>query len=109
MNKDKLAHMLKELQGNETQRWLARQMKVSPYSLNGWVNASIEPNLESLQKIADYTGESLDALLNRLGVATNQTTSNFPTNADGLIAYINDHLSRAERLKLLRLIVLQDC
>lgn len=109
LDRKKLSELLLQLQGEESQRWLAARLAVSPYSLNGWIRGGITPNTENLEKIAEYTGESLDALLARLGCERRTTPADFPTTAEGLIAHLNQYLSRQERLRLLRLLVTQDC
>lgn len=55
---------LRELRGNRTQTKMAELLGVKPNNYNGWENGK-EPNIETLIKIADYHGVTLDYLTGR--------------------------------------------
>ena len=59
-----LKDRLRELRGNRTQTKIAELLGVKPNNYNGWENGK-EPNIETLIKIADYHGVTLDYLTGR--------------------------------------------
>lgn len=59
-----LKDRLRELRGNRTQTKMAELLGVKPNNYNGWENGK-EPNIETLIKIADYHGVTLDYLTGR--------------------------------------------
>lgn len=53
---------LKELRGTKTQEELAKLLNLSQKTYSNYENGNSEPNIETLCKIADFYGVSLDYL-----------------------------------------------
>lgn len=60
-----LKDRLRELRGKRTQTKMAELLGVKPNNYNGWENGK-EPNVETLIRIADYHGVTLDYLMGRV-------------------------------------------
>mgnify|MGYP002520852239 CR=1 FL=1 len=56
---------LRELRGERTQKEMAALLGVKPNNYNGWENGK-EPNVETMIKIADFHGVTLDYLTGRV-------------------------------------------
>jgi len=63
---ERLASFLAELQGEGSQSMLARRLKVSRSSVNGWLSGTGWPDSENLKKLASLKGWSVDDLQNYL-------------------------------------------
>ncbi len=44
---------------------LAKKLGISQSTISNWLNGKKEPSIESLWKIADYFGESVDYIIGR--------------------------------------------
>lgn len=50
---------------NKTQKEIAKELGLSPQTLNNYVNGKTEPSIETLCKLADYYHVTLDYLVGR--------------------------------------------
>lgn len=57
---DNLSRLMKSFKINQKQ--LAQELSIHPMSLCKWINGAAYPTTESLNKVADYFGVSIDAL-----------------------------------------------
>ena len=111
IDKDKLSHLLVQLQGDESQRVLARGIGVSPYTINGWIRGNIIPNQENLIKIAKFINKPLDHLLSIIGDEDYEVESgNSEINlelmtAEALAKYIKNYVVKKEQKKLLKILM----
>ena len=62
-----IAQRIKDLMKNEklTQMQLAAAIKVGQSSISDWLNATSEPSVENLWKLADFFDVSVDYLIGR--------------------------------------------
>ncbi|MDD4420714.1 MAG: helix-turn-helix transcriptional regulator [Bacteroidales bacterium] len=51
-----------------TSKWLCEQLDVNPSTVSKWCTNSSQPDLETLMKISDLLGVSVDNLLNKNNV-----------------------------------------
>lgn len=51
-----------------TSKWLCEQLGVNPSTVSKWCTNSSQPDLETLMKISDLLGVSVDNLLNKNNV-----------------------------------------
>lgn len=99
-DKKRLRQLLLNLQGGNTQRWLADQLGVTPFSLNSWINMIAFPNRESLQIIANYMGISLEQLLEEI-TGEKRVLS---LTADGIYLSLKQ-MDKEEKIKLIKLLL----
>ena len=95
-----LSNLLLKIKGNKSELQFCKELGVTQYTLNRWINRVHFPNIASLRKIANYMGITLDELYKYLDqeekVSRNTALSVYP--------YIKD-LPKEELVKLLKLMV----
>ncbi len=102
--------MLKNLkklreESNITQKQLADIIGVSQQSINKYENHNIEPDIETLIRIADYFDTTVDYLIGRKDCEENTFSSNaLPNNEKKLLASYHS-LTNAQKQALLQLVV----
>ena len=102
--RQKLAAILKELQGNLSQRQFAKILQISSFAMRSWIECESVPTRENLEKIAKYMGITLDQLLAKLrDQETVASTPNY-AKAEQLLPLV-DQLPKAEIFKLTRYLV----
>lgn len=84
-----LGQRLKKLRGKRTQEEVAKHIGISRARYAHYENERSEPDIETLQKLADYFNVSIDFLLGR-------TNEPFPTGHRGIYANIlNDYIQKS--------------
>ena len=107
-SQQRLSSLIKQLRGERSQRSFAKTLGVSYAAIRSWEEGESTPGLNSLEKIAQYTNQSLEQLLNYLkntGEDKSQV-SPFPSFflAEELIPEVKK-LSRAEKSKLAQFLI----
>ncbi|WPF87323.1 helix-turn-helix transcriptional regulator [Cyanobacterium aponinum AL20118] len=106
INKEKLKKLITELQGEGTQKSLAKKLNVAPYTISSWINKVSSPSREKLDLIADYMGVSLDILMSKITDNSNiYSNKNIPTTPQGFSSLLDYHLSKEQQLELAKLIL----
>lgn len=98
----KLSEILKSAQGKRTVRKFASDIGLSHVTLLTWLDCSVFPKQENLEKIAQICGKSLDELL--LEIRGDQITDTESSKAEDLLPLTNK-LSDAEAFKLANLLL----
>lgn len=63
---ERLAVLIKKLRGDKSQRQFAKVLGVSYAAVRSWEESESMPGLKSLEKIADYSNQTLEELLEYL-------------------------------------------
>lgn len=63
---ERLAVLIKRLRGDKSQRQFAKVLGVSYAAVRSWEESESMPGLKSLEKIADYSNQTLEELLEYL-------------------------------------------
>lgn len=95
--KMRLSEILKQLQGDRAVRKFAKDLGVSHVTLMSWLEREGFPSRESLEKIANYRGQTLDDLLADL--RGDRVTDIAPRRAEDLLPLANN-LSTSEAMRL---------
>lgn len=94
--------ILLSIKKNNTQKWLAKELKVSPFAVSSWLNDGTFPTYENLQFIANYLNISFDQLMAKIkGEKLNQ---DFPEKAEMIFEYIKD-IPKKEKIQLIKLLL----
>lgn len=100
-SKERLAQLLQEMKGNRSERAFARDLKVHPGTLGGWLRCETFPDQANLEQLARLRQMSLDAFLSFL---RGDAVLTDPKTAEDLFALTN-HLSDQEAFRLARLLL----
>ncbi len=105
---ERLSRLVKKLRGDKSQRQFSKILGVSYAAIRSWEEGESMPGLNSLEKIAQYSNQSLEQLLNYLkntGEDKSQVSS-LPSFslAEELIPAVKK-LSRSEKSKLAQFLI----
>ena len=65
-SQQRLSRLIKQLRGDQSQRSFAKTLGVSYAAVRSWEEAETMPAIKSLQKIATYSRQSVESLLQYL-------------------------------------------
>lgn len=105
---ERLSNLIKELRGERSQRNFAKSLGVSYASVRTWEEGESMPSVKNLKKIAKYSNQSVEELLNHLsGEGENKSSINKVPSlkiAEEVIPYIKD-LPKKESAKLAKFLI----
>ena len=99
---DRLSQLIIKLRGTRSQRNFAKTLNVSYATIRSWEEGESLPGLPSLQKLADYTDQTIEELLDYLkgGEDKSKVNNSFePVVAEDLLPQIKS-LSAKEKSRL---------
>ena len=105
---ERLSKLIKRLRAGRSHREFARKLRVSYNAVRSWELCESMPGIESLEKIADYSGQSIEEILAYLkGDEVNELKyQNHEIEAlDDLIPRIKD-LPKKDLIQLAKLIIM---
>ncbi len=105
---ERLSSLIKKLRGDRSQRQFAKLLGVSYAAIRSWEECESMPGVSSLSKIASYSHQSVEELLNYLkegGQDKSQLPSPPPVFlAEDLIPQIKQ-LPKVEKIKLAQFLI----
>lgn len=99
---ERLSSLIKNLRGERSQRNFAKSIGVSYASIRTWEEGESMPSVTNLKKIASYSNQSVEQLLDYLSGSEDKSSKNdLPvfTTADEVIPYLRQ-ISKQEAVKL---------
>ena len=98
--------MIKQLRGDQSQRSFAKTLGVSYAAVRSWEEAETMPAIKSLQKIATYSRQSVESLLQYLkhGEVEDESDIDKPKTAEDLLSELN-YLPEKEANRLIEILV----
>ena len=104
---ERLSNFIKELRGDISQRSFAKMIGVSYASVRAWEECESMPSISSLEKIAEYSNQSIEQLLAFLKDEKASTLGAEKINyrfADQIIPQI-EQMPRKEKSKLAKFLI----
>lgn len=105
---ERLSRLIKKLRGDRSQRSFAKSLGVSYASIRTWEEGESMPGIASLQKIAEYSNQSIEELLQYLSGEEEDKSSKLPfpavKSADDIIPHL-ENLSKQEIAKLAQFLI----
>lgn len=104
-SQERLSRLIKQLRGDQSQRAFAKVLGVSYAAVRSWEECETMPGVKSLQKIANYSRQSVESLLKYLkhGEAETETEGKSKV-AEDLLSELN-YLPEEETNRLIEILV----
>ena len=99
-SKQRLALLIRNARGDESQRAFAKQIGVSYSSLQAWEAANSVPDFENLIAIAEFLGIQTSELVRHILAEASEMETKIPKDAAELLPLI-EMLTPRERIKLI--------
>ena len=105
-SQQRLSRLIKQLRGDRSQRSFAKTLGVSYAAVRSWEEAETMPAIKSLQKIATYSRQSVESLLQYLkhGEVEDESDIDKPKTAEDLLSELN-YLPEKEANRLIEILV----
>ncbi|MDJ0574208.1 MAG: helix-turn-helix transcriptional regulator [Xenococcaceae cyanobacterium MO_234.B1] len=107
-SQERLSRLIKQLRGEQSQRAFAKTLGVSYAAVRSWEECETMPGIKSLQKIATYSKQSVENLLNYLKYGDIENQSKLDTQkpkvAEDVLAELN-YLPEKETSRLLEILI----
>ena len=105
-SQQRLSRLIKQLRGDQSQRSFAKTLGVSYAAVRSWEEAETMPAIKSLQKIATYSRQSVESLLQYLkhGEVEDESDIDKPKTAEDLLSELN-YLPEKEANRLIEILV----
>ena len=106
-SQQRLSRLIKQLRGDQSQRAFAKTLGVSYAAVRSWEEAETMPAIKSLQKIATYSRQSVESLLQYLKHGEDfdtESEADKPKTAEDVLSELN-YLPEKEANRLIEILV----